>query len=738
MSVNGEILAINIDQEAQSSFTDDNDVVWQYSSFSNPEDVLAHYPVKRVKRDLHFLYKNGFRIYRVAAGEMQALSTFHNARRRYHLYTCELVFQMGCRAEFGVPLAHGLKPHEWALWIDNMPTWVQEFQTLFNQYSANGCTAGFMLANETDGYGDTGFDPIIGMTRASNVITADLGFDHRMAAGDNVYIYGNSLFADNSYVVTGAPTSTTITFASVGSNGTGTGGNIVLYPIGVLKQLQREAVRIRALTGPVVTVDLTCSTIQGGVWYSIYNSAWPYGDLRKGLLTYLDLNIYSGATDKTDHRAGFNRFVLEAQAAINAVGVNNVRLTEVNVWYDSSGIDADADVQRYWFMERIKWCAKKGIVCFAFCYRATGIPFRVPASTDVGGYWKDWFWPLINQRSPYVQTSTTSEISVRNLRENKLEHTRFSSLVNWNYGQDEQTGVFNASLVNSDLNDIVELDHDKIRIGGGDYMYPAGTAAIRLTVQAAVAKDLAVTYVLGGPAGVIPTLTDANWPAFKSFMVTEAGNAVSYGVARVSIGNELEHWQTQDGTVTDIIGKILDVYDTIHALYPDLDICYDMLQSALEFAGAPGGWIERKAEVIARDKFQLGYNIYCDEGLTPAQATVQFQTRLTDLFNAFGAPKLFISEGVLGIGLQRPASEAEQGMEIRRRALFAIWLGIVEIFLFNWRWDTAGTYNKNWPIRVGTSYKGWYPYIYDTVRPVRELGVSSSRGALDAPRKTVS
>lgn len=749
MAVNPDYEGINVGQENQSNITDDDGVVHSYGD----GQWVHYYPIKRNRKMYLHLFEVGYRKFRVAAGDIGTGGAFHADRFATQLYTCRLILELarqrgidGVQIEFGsVPRFGGITPTEWKNWIDRVDDLADQFAALIAEYSAIHPKSVFMLGNEIENFNQQGREGFVSITRASNVVTMVTTAPHSLATGDPAKIWGN--LVDNGGSVIGIPgnftiasvtvvNSTTFTFPHVGTDQTSSTGYWSYHSTTARNQMKRKATSMKN-RGYVPKKSYSCVQGQEGstftYWISNFLSLLTPGDL-----DHVDLNIYNGGF--SNRQTGFQDFCTEVMEGITRAAPGVFRVTE---WHNAplnSGLDSDAKLVTYWLMQRKKFLQAKGVIHYLFCYVKAGdeLAMKRPFSTDVGENFREWWWPLTNQRSPDVELSSTSTLSVVELRAQKLDYERFSAFVNWNYGQDTQGGTFNTTIISGDMIDYRNLGHNKVRTGGANFK-SSGVTTQRQLVQAEVAAGLLVNYVGGAPdtsGGKL--LTDDNFSEFEDFIIAEAGNAVAYGASRYTMFNEIERWETVNHTLTNCIDKMLATYDKIHALHPNLDIDIAMIQSQLEYIDgngnpAPNGWILHKDEVLARTKLRLGYNVYADNNLEPDAAFEQFKKRVSDLYNVFGS-RLYISEGVLGFGLQRPVSEVDQGIEIRRRVNWLLALGITEIFLFTYRWDTANTFNQMWPIRVGGAYKGWFPYLYDAEQLQREVGVASQRHALEAPR----
>lgn len=93
-----------------------------------------------------------------------------------------------------------------------------------------------------------GFSEIVTADRVSNVVTVTTDFHHGLKAGDVVTIAGNSVSAFNAtWTIASVPNDITFTFASSGTNTTGTGGTVTVSGIpannrGVAVTQERHAV----------------------------------------------------------------------------------------------------------------------------------------------------------------------------------------------------------------------------------------------------------------------------------------------------------------------------------------------------------------------------------------------------------------------------------------------------------------------------------------------------------------
>lgn len=101
-----------------------------------------------------------------------------------------------------------------------------------------------------------GYSDIVDAERVSNVVTVTTDFHHGLKTGDTVTISGNSVSAFNAtWTVASVPTDVTFTFASSGTNTTGTGGIVEVNGIpehnrAVVVTQERHAVLVGADGNP--------------------------------------------------------------------------------------------------------------------------------------------------------------------------------------------------------------------------------------------------------------------------------------------------------------------------------------------------------------------------------------------------------------------------------------------------------------------------------------------------------
>ena len=114
------------------------------------------------------------------------------------------------------------------------------------------------LLHWQEGEGDAtvvGIEPITSITRLSNVATVTTTWNHGFANGNTIIIAGNSVAGLNgTFTITSVPSLTTFTYASIGTDTTGTGGTASVPTVdmpptnnrGVIVTQERHAVLIGA------------------------------------------------------------------------------------------------------------------------------------------------------------------------------------------------------------------------------------------------------------------------------------------------------------------------------------------------------------------------------------------------------------------------------------------------------------------------------------------------------------
>jgi len=293
----------------------------------------------------------------------------------------------------------------------------------------------------------------------------------------------------------------------------------------------------------------------------------------------------------------------------------------------------------------------------------------------------------------------------------RIEHLVRSNILAFNYGQDTQGGVYNTTIINNDLDKMFTYGVRKLRIAMSDYTSTTGVNTSKTLALAAVARGFYTVWGISihGFAGA----TDGNWSDYVAAVLVAADWAWANGIHEFQLGNEIEYSETSAGTLTNSVQKIKDLAALVHDHFPadgvTRFVSYACAQSSMDYTGAPGGWIATgKGPYIHK----LGYNAYGDPA-DLATNRAQWETRITDFYNAFG-DEMYMSEWNIGGGPQFPTSETDQAIEIGSRLDFLIALGIKTAYFFCYRWDNGGSSNlQYYPLIISNTYREWFGYLFN-------------------------
>jgi len=682
MPINNTTYGINISQEFQSGF--------------GPLVNGAYVMPSSFQQDLDYLWSIGFRKVRIAAQSFNGYPPIIDLQDRAAL----LAVAKGFSVDYGTVNKNPSTPTDWGTYLPTVPAkaiWAQN----------NGISV-FMIGNEHDGYGATTYENLISISRTSNVVTVTTATSHNLKPGDSVEIYNNTILLYFVSVLA-TPTTTTFTVTSVGSNGSENAG-IYRYGPGVAIRLLKElATSLKTTHG--ITIPLSYSMVQGNQTGSTQSVDW-WIIAGRGDIDFLDQNIYGTGSTQDLRLTDFNGSVTRGYNAFGA----NYRVTEWNIFHDNTGVPSiTADAELYLMKRREILESKAGLVHFIFCYKHAGnlLILKKPSTTNQAGRWRDWWWSFIKERQSTIELTSGTPTPVNEYRSNLIARFAVSNKLAMNYGQDTQGGVYNTAQINEDLEKMWDMGIRKLRIASSNYTYTAGVNTSKTLALAAKARGFYIIWGVSHPPG---TLSDAGWAAYTSEVNSAADWAEINGVDEFNIGNELEYLETTYTILTNSVSKIKTMATDVKTHFSRI-VSYAMAQSSKEYQGAPSGWIASgKGDIDL-----LGYNIYGDNGLTIAQGKTQFETRITDLYTAFGAG-LYISEWNIGTGTLWGASDTERGVIITERLDFMLGLGISVFYFFTFRWDNAGTNDKLYfPAILGSIYRSWINKILILNVPIRSI-----------------
>lgn len=289
---------------------------------------------------------------------------------------------------------------------------------------------------------------------------------------------------------------------------------------------------------------------------------------------------------------------------------------------------------------------------------------------------------------------------VSDYRLQQLTLTRKWSGLEINYGADQLSGNHNLSNVAGDLQLMWNLGFRKIRIAGSNYGYTAGVDDTFNTAVLAKAFGFYVMWGVGNNPGGFAPDTDANWPAYIVGVTAAADRAQTAGFDEFIVGNEIEYSETVTHQLTSSVQKIKDLATVVKGHFSGV-VSYSVAQSAMDYVGAPGGWIETGKGSLDL----LAYNVYGDSG-----SFESFKQKITTFYGVFGS-NMYISEWNLAASSsQFPTTESDQGIALGQRLDFIISSGVPRAHFFTFRSDvTTGT--TAFALRVGSRYRIWSNYL---------------------------
>lgn len=269
----------------------------------------------------------------------------------------------------------------------------------------------------------------------------------------------------------------------------------------------------------------------------------------------------------------------------------------------------------------------------------------------------------------------------------------------FNYGNNGQsgTGYYDPVETAYHLDFMWEIGCREIRMPFGSVTFPDGVAVTTAQMEQAIARGFDVIAV----GGTRPP-TDANWESHViPDMLYFAEICKEIGVTHYQPFNEIDGYETNAHVLTNSVPKQHDAGQLlIDEGYTDyFDISVAILQSSLDYVGAPNGW-----HLLGKGPFDdIGYNCYGDQGNFE-----QFKQRITDLRAAI--PELWISEwNIRGDGFNLfPATAAEQKARIQEKLLWLMSIGIKHAF-FNFYWPQQ---NDAYALLKGNDqFREWYEVL---------------------------
>lgn len=634
---------------------------------------------------------------------------------------CALAKKYFPSLSFGSGIGHPHKPEDWDTFINFLVN--DEVPWILAQVDENGnrlfgSNDIHMLSNEAEGYCSN--VPVVSVTRTSNVVTVVYGQKHMMETGDGIVCQFDSLnISSNQFGAERVITKVddyTFTFASTGSNGSASNPSVAtnyfrFHARTVYRIVKRISVILKAIPGydlktsysilQGVTQDNESNSAARDVYTNVYYIDHAATVGLGSSLDYFDLNVYSYTS--TQYNKGQNYFKAQIDKGYTAFGSSHFRVTEWNLWNDANQYYQDSPMACKNIAERLSYLeTKSGLQHFFFCYdwqNTTFLQLVNPYNKSVedGAVHRDWWWVLIGERAETVEVVNNNPVPVIDVRE--IPAIVRSSRINFNMGQYEQSGVFNSGNVSNNLDFLRKAGVPSLRIASGDPSFPAGVTACRNLALAAKDQGFYVIFANSGGGA-----TDANW---DSTIVPQAIDfadwAATHGIDEINEFNELDYRQTVNAVLTNSVQKQMDVYSTIHGLYPNLVVSTALAQSSLEYVGAAGGWIERAAEVNALG-LKIMYNVYGDNGNFD-----QFKQRIIDLQAAYS--DLRISEWSLNSNWSGfPQPESEQTSQIKERLAFLGSRGLDHYF-FTFNWDQS---NDQFALKKADgTYREWYGAFFD-------------------------
>ena len=624
---------------------------------------------------------------------------------------------------------HGsYKPQDWDTFITFVTT--DEVPWLI----AHGFGAGdtYMIGNENDN--GMASDDFVSATRTSNVVTVVYGFKHSMATGDTI----NGQFLDLSingfggFVVT-VIDAYTFTFASTGTNGTISGGNIARNywrngAIGFQNILKRLATTVKAISG--FNMRISYSILQGVTVNNgtpendSYNiSSWATNG--KGTIDDMYLNMYSDtATPSTNPSLAFRYFKAEIKIGYNAWGASNFGVSEWNLWQDTSNYPSSTNQSTILIMERLSFMKSLGIKHFFFCYRyydGGGVEFLnvvKPYNQTTVLIYRDWWYALIGglRRQSTMEIVATVPTPISSLR--KTPQAIVNSKTFFNYGQNWQSGTafYNSGTTATDLAFFKKIGVTKLRIGTGNLSFADGVAAVKLGVAQCLAAGMRVIVTMPGVS------TDALWTQYIIDSETFATWAQGAGVQELQVANEVEASDSSlGGGLTNSIAKVLALGTAIkNGSYFTRTLSYAIAQDKLEST-----WITGGTAVLTGCLDKLSYNAYGDTLNLQNQTVddVEWQGKINAFVAVFGTTNFYISEWNLPYRWPFPVSDAVQANQLIARVAYLTSIGI-ENYFFTYSWTQNSDYYGL--LKADGTYRSWTQALF--INPTPRAPIPFARG----------
>lgn len=660
---------INISQEFQSGF-------------GPLVDGAYVFPDAQYEGDLDYLWDLGFRKVRIAGQSWNGFQPIIDLQNTAALKAKE----RGFHVSYGMIQFAGAKPSDWAAMLVAQNTHIHLMQDL-------ECVDVYYIGNENEALFNLGRDPIVSMSRTSNVVTVELPLPHSMATGDGITYYNaatgngsgstlgvNSNSNHNSITVINE---TTFSFPSTGTDGSTTIGWIQYTSSTVRRLMKRQATALKA---DGITIPLSYSCIQGIASAQVDGYyIKDFVTLGRGDLDYVDLNVYGTqgfpVAQTLEHY--FNDFKRQIEIGAAGFGADHFRVTEWSANSQTTSIEPTTSTQLvYYQMKRLEYLQNADLDNYVFCYRQNAEGGAFPATKPYNSTtqtWRDWWYPFIGGqiRQPTIESSYSvagTMTPIYSLRESPL--ALVDANMGFNMGQYQQSGVYVAATVAADLVYLWDLGVRRLRIASGDPLFAAGVTACRNLALAAKAQGFYVLMVNNTSAA-----TDANW---ESTIIPQTEENIAWaesnGMDEFNMFNELDYRETTSPfALTNSVDKQIALATTLMSEYPDIILSTALAQSSMDYLGAPDGWIEQEAAVNALG-LKLTYNVYGDNG-----DFEQFKERIDDLLAVY--PDLRISEWNINSSWSAfPASEEVQNEKILEKLQFLMLRELIHFF-FTWSWE---------------------------------------------------
>lgn len=670
---------------------------------AGPEVFGSTFPVSQLNSDLTYLWNLGIRNVRIPLKQWGSRSIDiawqQQAAAQVKAFGFNVILGSGQHATF--------KPQDW----DTFITYVTKSEVpwvLANGFGASDC---YMLGNENDN--GSQIDDFVSATRTSNVITVVYGFKHSMATGDTIdgqfLDLSQSSFTGKVVTVIDA---FTFSFASNGSNGTITGGNTSrnywkLGTFGVENIIKRLSTTVKAISG--FNLFTSYSVLQG----VIVNNGTPETDTYnisnwvtngRGTIDFIDLNMYSDtATPDTNPALAYRFFTSEIKVGFNGFGASHFRISEWNIWQDTSHIPSPASLTTSLLLQRLNFLKSLSLQHFFFCYRyydgvSEFLNVVKPFNKTTGLLYRDWWWAFVGQeqRQPTQERQFNTPTAIALLRTSPIAIV--NSTTNFNYGGNWQSGTafYNSTIAATDFAFLSKIGVKKIRIGIGDFTFADGVAASKLGILQAVAAGFTVIVNINGPA------TDANWSSvYTPNVLTLVSWCQANGVSIVEIGNELEG----NKNLTNLISKLLVLGTSAKSLCTTTLVSYAILQDHLE-----SSWEALGSAGIAGSLDKLGYNAYGDTLNLQNQTVddVEWQGKINAMQAAFGS-QLYLSEWNLPYTWPFPVSDAVQATQLIARVAFLKSINM-ENYFFTYSWTNNNDFYGF--LKSDGTYRSWSQALF--------------------------